>query len=270
MLKVGTIAAIITSSTGKADVEGVGIVPYSIPLTDLIIVAAGQSVIGDYSGGTLYIRATLDSPWITTTQQINTANSTLPLHTFQSKVNNARCCAVKKAAKRIDDTEEGCCVEDEAVIEEMLNHIDVIECVIPEGNVIEGRQAVYVFAVEVLNPAVHFFSITIGADNYAFNTSNTNDVDQVATEIANFINSFYPQSYGWQAEAQFSNVLIWGENFDSDNGTAVSASITNGSLNMFTATQLDFGTASVISGANNLTNLQLQTILNKLCKLCKQ
>ena len=267
--KVGQITSVSSITAGSVNIVGVGIVTYSNVYTASF--TPGQYVCGNYTGGNLYVMADLDTAWINTLVQIN-ANNQLPLATLQSSLTAAKYCAVKKGAKILVDEEKQCCEKDEALVMRTMNLIDSLRtcCIVPEGEIIDGRQAVYAFAVETLNLATHAVTVTIGTASYAFTTTSTNNTSTVASEIATYINSLYPQNYQYQAQSFGPNILVWGSDFDLSNGTAVSATITNGAFAAFLATQtLQEGTAKVLQGVNNITNTQIQLILGKLCQLCK-
>lgn len=264
--QVGQITSAISATTGSANIAGVGIVPTSIDA--LIPVILGQFVCGDYAGGTLYVLATLDTAWTGTMAQLN-ALSQISSASIQSSLNAGKCCAVKKGAKMLSDAEGQCCVEDEEEVQTMLNLIDSISCIVPEGEIISGRQAVYVWYIEALNNTTHDVVVTVGGATYAFTTTSSNNKTTIAAEIAAFINTFYPQNYSYQAKSFVGNILVWGNNFDVDNGTAVTATITDGVFVFPLPKQLDFGTAKALQPANAITNNSIQNILNKLCAICK-
>lgn len=264
--KIGQIVSIATTTTGTVKVEGVGIRNYngnaSIPLT------IGGYVLGSQTGaGNMGGMVPLDTPWSLVSAN---ANNLLSLAKVQSALISAKCCAVKKGVKLLADEERQVCVEDEENIETMFSLADSISCIVPEGEIIEGRQAVYAWNIETLNLATHNVTVTIGAAVYSFTTTSSNDKTVIAAEIAAYINTFYPQNYQYQAESFANFILIWANDFDLSNGTVVNATITNGAYDFYlTPKQLGDGTASVAQGANNITNNQIQQILSRLCALCK-
>lgn len=227
-----------------------------------------QFVLGNEVGGNLYVMATLDTAWSLTGPN---ANNLLPYAKLNSSLQNASCCAVNKGVLNLEKAQTQCCTDKEKDIETMLDLISGISCIIPENEIIEGRQAVYVWGIEVLLNLAHTITVTIGTATYSFISSVTSDKTIVASEIAAYINTFYPQNYPYQAEAHGDNILVWGSNFDTDNGILVDATITN-PINGFTfptPKQLDFGTAKVLQGVNAITNNDVSIILSKLCTLCK-
>lgn len=264
--KIGQIESIATTTTGTVKVEGVGVRNYngnaSIPLTIGGYVLGSQTGLGNMGG-----MVPLDTPW--SLVQPN-ANNLLSLAKVQSALSAAKCCAVKKAVKILADEEKQVCVEDEEAIETMFSLADSISCIVPEGEIIEGRQAVFAWNIEVLNATTHDVTVTIGSVVYSFTTTSSNDKTVIAAEIAAYINTLYPQNYQYQAESFANYILIWANDFDLSNGTVVNATITDGAYDFYlTPKQLDNGTASVAQGANSITNTQIQQILSKLCTLCK-
>lgn len=267
VFKTGIVASVTSTTAGTVNIPGTGVVPYTTsPLNSLY---PGGPVCGDYVAGTLSAAIPIDVAWITSLVQLNASNL-LPLAKVKSSLLNAKCCAVKKGSDIISDEEKECCVEDLQSVEEMFNLADSISCIVPEGEIIGGRQAVYCWQIEVLNAATHNVVVTIGTASYSFTTTSSNNLTTIAAEIAAYINTLYPQNYPYQSASFQSSILVWGSNFDLDNGTAVNATITNGSFSTFpTAKQLDYGTAKVLQPANNISNNQITQILAKLCSLCK-
>lgn len=253
---------IVNSATAKIPVTGN--VPYTV---SGFSVSALQWVTGYYIAGNLYVLATLDNAWGLT--QIN-ANNLLPLATLNTSLLSAGCCAVNKAVINIENAETLCCTDKETEIETMLDLTDSISCIVPEGEIIGGKQAIYVWSIEALLLNTHNITVTIGNVTYLFTSSSTDNMSVVASEIASYINTFFPQNYPYQAQSFAENILVWGNNFDADNGTLVDATITDGAYNFFIIPkQLAFGTSKVLQGQNNITNNDLQLILNRLCSICQ-
>ena len=268
-LKIGTIEQVIDLTQGKASVAGLGFITYTnITTTPLKV---GQSVVGVYDGATLNECLPLDAPWIDSLVTLNALN-TLSLASLRTSLETATCCAVQKGVKTIGQNDASCCTVSEDQIEKMLNLVDSISCIVPEGEIIGGKQAVFEFIV-ISAPGAKNVVITIGSATYTFTTSAANS-DDFATDIAAAINSYYPQNYSYQAQAfpggASAQVLLWGTDFDEDNGTAIAGTTSLGSFTFsITPKALAEGTAAVLQGQNAITNNDVSIILSKLCTLCK-
>ena len=200
-------------------------------------------------------------------------DNTSTLALFQAAVVKARRMAVLKGVEIIDDRERGCCSPAEADVEQMLDYVDSLKCIIPEGAVVGGEQACFtvvidggkdivVASLEIEGSAYPNFSMTPGAN---FTGA------EVAQAIANHINSFFPQSYVYTSTVVGDALTICGTKFEVNNGDEVFFNISksNGPSQPVSG-NLAGGTAGVIQGENPISNNDLQIILNRVCKLYKK
>ena len=203
------------------------------------------------------------------------SNTPVTLEIFQNAVNSARCCAVRKGSKLLTDVEIGCCTEDEKNIETMLNLIDSIKCIVPEGVVIGGTQASVsitftlvtsgkTIAIHVNNPPG---TSTLASYVILSPTSNTTDF---AAYAASFINAMYPQNYPYTATSSGNVLTIYGTTYELDNLSFLNYTWTVGEFTFSSTNILTGGTPVEYQGKNAITNNDLQIILTKLCTLCKK
>ncbi len=200
---------------------------------------------------------------------------------YDAAIANAKRCAIKKGCALIESFEEACCEEDQATIELMMNLIDAIECIVPEGLVIGGDQANLnqpagggnIWPIQQFGGTATV-DLTVGASVYPqMSIPSAVDEETLALAIVDIINAYYPQNFPYTAEylfvTPFHCVNIIGSDYDESNGTTVTTLVTAGSGSNGTNTALDGGTEVVYQGENAITNNDLQVILTKLCQLCK-
>lgn len=270
VITIGTVKLVASTSTGTIESLAGTTITYtdaSLP-TRAVNLALGEYVIF------LYNTVTLTTDGITPltdiySQGLTDANADNELIGAdikrQLQINNA--CAAKKGSDYIEGCKKG--NADKKLINDaeiMVALIDSIVGFIPENEIIEGNQATYMIQVRA-GVGVKAITLTFGSATYSFNSSAATDAT-LAADIALNINNLYPQNYSYYAEASGENVIISGSDFDSDNATLVTGSTTNGTLYFYSPSVLANGTTQVLQGANGITNLQCQKILNKINKLC--
>jgi hypothetical protein len=202
------------------------------------------------------------------------ANRLTSIATFQSALNAAEYCAVNKGAKLIDDAEVGCCSPSQKDVQKMLNLIDAVRCIVPEGALLSGTQASVsiTFTKATINRP---FAINVeepgGTPTLAVYTmtSPSSTISVFVTYAAAFINAMYPQNYPFTATADGNVLTLYGSTYELDNLRQLSytwqaADFTFSSTSIFAG-----GIAAVYQGQNAITNNDLQIILSKLCSLCK-
>lgn len=199
------------------------------------------------------------------------ANNQITAASINKNLQIYNCCSAKKGVKYIDGLIKGeNCIGDLAQAQLMTNLIDSVCGIIPQYEIIGGNQATYMIILEVLvGIAPRTATITIGSATYVITTSSATTT-LVAADIAAYINTFYPHNYPYFAFSSGADIVISGSNFDSDNGTAVTYSSATILANVLSPNQLDGGTAQIIQGQNNITNNQIQGVLDKLCNLCSK
>ncbi len=199
-------------------------------------------------------------------------DNTSTLALFQAAVVKARRMAVLKGVEVIDDREKGCCSPAEADVERMLDYVDSIKCIIPEGAVVGGTQACFTDTI-LGGKDIVVVSIEIEGSAYP-NLTMTPAVTFTATEvaqaIADHINSFFPQSYPYTATSLAGAITICGTTFNLANGDDVFFQINSDGPAQPISGELLGGVAGVVQGENPISNNDLQIILNRVCKLYKK
>lgn len=236
--------------------------------------ALGEYVSGTYDGATMANVCSLTDIYEQGLEDANEVNA-LTAASVKTKLQIATGCASKQGQKAIDQKakgQDGC----EALVQDsvlMTNLANSICGIVPEGESIGGNQATQQIVVSAVgNPAlVMGVNLTIGSVTYVMSigTSPARTTTNVAQYIADFVNALYPDSYSYYAEASGASVILSGSGFDADNGDAVSLIVTNGTILNYSPSALAGGTEEVLQGENNITNEDIQVVLDKLNKLCK-
>jgi hypothetical protein len=186
------------------------------------------------------------------------------------RINNA--CASYKGAQWI--TKQDQMIPCDELINDartMVSMIDSVTSFIPEGEVISGRQATYMFTfTSGGNAAINMdVVLTIGTATYSRTIlAGAHAVDDIATNLATYINTFYPQNYPYYAEASGTNLIISGSDFDASNGTAVAMTLSTGAVTSALPNTLANGSAEVEQGENSISNQEIIQIINRLDALC--
>lgn len=272
LFEIGEVKSVSSIFAGTLDISA-GITPYSdgtLPSRSINL-TLGETVVCYFNDGfgSCYNVTPVDDFLAGIQARLNSANP-LTKASIKKSLQIASACAVKKGTQYFDGLKNGKdCPEKLEEAELMAGMVDSICGIIPEGEIVGGKQALYEFTVEFVNGIIpKVITVTIGSATYSLN-SNSLTIADVAEDIGAHINSFYPQSYSYSALVSGASVVIAGSNFDADNGTSVAATITNGSYSTFATPQaLAGGTPPVYQGTNAITNNQIQTILDRLCKLC--
>lgn len=186
------------------------------------------------------------------------------------RINNA--CASYKGAQWITKQEQMIpCDELKDDARTMTAMIDSVVGFIPEDEIISGRQATYMISITSGGNAGLSMDVvlTIGSATYTRTIlAGAHTPDDTATNLAAYINTFYPQNYSYYAEASGSNIILSGSDFDDSNGTAVAITLSTGTAVTALPNTLANGSAPVEQGTNGITNQEIIQILNRLDSLC--
>lgn len=271
---IGQIFSVSSATAGQIKPLSGSVFSYSDATlaTRSIVPVLGEYVICNYDGATTTGITPLTDIYAQGLTDANDDNELIGSDIRrQLQIYNA--CASKKGADYIEKFEKEIpCDNLKNDAEMMVGLIDSIVGFIPEDEIVSGRQATYLLIVTGIgNPAINMdVTITIGSASYTRSIGNspTRTASVVASNLAAYINSFYPGNYGYYAEASGANLILSGSTFSTANSTAVTVSVVNGTITAAAPNYLSGGSASVAQGENGITNQDCQKILDKLNKLC--
>lgn len=270
VITIGVVQIVTTTSVGTIKTLAGTTISYSdstLP-TRSINLTLGEYVIFAYDNPTTTSITPLTDIYDTGLTNANAVNDITAAQISRSlKINNA--CASNKGAEWVEKHNNSIpCAELLDDAETMVAMIDSVKGFVPENEIVSGKQATYLITATSA-AGIKAVSLTIGTATYSFN-SNTSTDNSFAADIALYINTKYPQNYPYYAIVSGANIVISGSTFATANGTVVSGSTTNGTLVFSSSATLAGGVAGVLQGENGITNVQIQSILNKLNKLCSK
>jgi hypothetical protein len=267
----GVISGVLSSTSGTMLADNGETYSYNDAslATRGITFELGERVIGDHNGsGVIYINPLSDLNEYG--EEYANRELSLTSEEIRVRLQVMNCCAAKKGVKYIDSLITGKDCENYFYDAEiMMNHIDALVGVTPEGEKSGGSQASYMFIITSIGGGLKTVSITIGNATYALNSTAATKED-FATEIVNYINNLYPDSYQYKAVAYGDNVVFAGVNYDEDNDVSVLVSGTNFGIITPSVLSLQGGIAPKVQPDNCITNNDIEIIIGKLKTLCSE
>lgn len=140
---------------------------------------------------------------------------------------------------------------------------------VPESTIISGTQARISFTLQSLEGSDTFtLEVTSGSPYAFYEITLSGSASANATAVANYINSLYPASYPYTAQANGSTVTVSGINYDADNGTIFTVTIPKSEGGYLVQHKTMSGGEEAIYQDNNcITDQEAETLLFKLQKL---